>query len=290
MFKIAAVSRRDTRTGSCSACCLFGPAARWCVTFVFEGATATFERVGRAAAGGRCREIRLSGPLFMLYTPLKHRARCATALNFHRVRSNVGTRHIHSSSMRLLRCNNAPRFLRSVRGIRDVFMSKREKGGWFRTLLYAVSRASTGELAYFLPIRAKPDVSPPSSFPSSNAFEFIQTLYTLRVRLFAPGPNLNSFFAIRERILPSGFYLISLLNEISIRRLLETGVQFSRSPFPELRWKHSFVSSKFASDYSWTGDFTIMEGNKDFRDSLQSVSVRSVKETRRWRRGFFPNG
>lgn len=27
-------------------------------------------------AGGRCREIRLSGPLFMLYTPLKHRARC----------------------------------------------------------------------------------------------------------------------------------------------------------------------------------------------------------------------
>lgn len=74
MFKIAAVSRRDTRTGSCSACCLFGPAARWCVTFVFEGATATFERVGRAAAGGRCREIRLSGPLFMLYTPLKHRA------------------------------------------------------------------------------------------------------------------------------------------------------------------------------------------------------------------------
>lgn len=77
-------------------------------------------------------------------------------------------------------------------------------------------------------------------FPS----EFLSILECLRVysdvvyassSSFCPGPNLNSFFAIRERILPSGFYLISLLNEISIRRLLETGVQFSRSPFPELR-------------------------------------------------------
>lgn len=180
MFKIAAVSRRDTRTGSCSACCLFGPAARWCVTFVFEGATATFERVGRAAAGGRCREIRLSGPLFMLYTPLKHRARCATALNFHRVRSNVGTRHIHSSSMRLLRCNNAPRFLRSVRGIRDVFMSKREKGGWFRTLLYAVSPPESS-LAFYrsarnrmFPLRVPFHPRMPSSlFRRCIRFEFV---------------------------------------------------------------------------------------------------------------------
>ena len=51
------------------------PAARsLTVTFVFEDAwtrgCVELRRVV-AAAGGTCREIRLSGPLFILYTPLK---------------------------------------------------------------------------------------------------------------------------------------------------------------------------------------------------------------------------
>lgn len=64
----------------------------------------------------------------MLYTPLKREAHAGTALNFHDVRGNIGTRYAasFSSSMRLLRRYNAEP-LRSVRGIRDVFMSKHER-------------------------------------------------------------------------------------------------------------------------------------------------------------------
>lgn len=67
-----------------SACCLFGPAARWCVAFVFEGATSEREEdVARSDYQGHC---------LCFIRPLSI-ARGVTALNFHDVRSNVGTRY-----------------------------------------------------------------------------------------------------------------------------------------------------------------------------------------------------
>lgn len=64
-----------------------------CVTFVFEGRPepAPSRTVLQRPPRERCREIRLSGPLFMLYTPLK-RAQAGMALNFHDVRANTGIR------------------------------------------------------------------------------------------------------------------------------------------------------------------------------------------------------
>lgn len=170
--------------------------------------------------------------------------------------------------MRLLRCNNAPRFLRSVRGIRDVFMSKREREGDLEPssvpspCLLSTDPRETGCFpSEFL-----------SLLLSSNAFESIQTLYAFVVlqswtRSLLLARTIDDLRNLKKEDTSKRI----LFNFLIRWNLLETRVQFSRSHFPELRSKRSFVSSKFASDYSWTGDFTIMEGNKDFRDSLQSV-------------------
>lgn len=92
-------------------------------------------RISRSARRGarrrRRREIRLSGPLFMLYTPgISRRARArgidaAGALNFH---------DVHARMYRAdARCPDAvkrgPSFLRSLGEPGDVFMPKRESPG-----------------------------------------------------------------------------------------------------------------------------------------------------------------
>lgn len=196
MFKIAAVSRRDTRTGS-SACRLFGPAARWCVTFVFEGATFERVRVGRAAAGGRCREIRLSGPLFMLYTPLKHRARCH-GFKFSRCTLECRNAVRGASTPRRCASCDATTLLRSVRGIRDVFMSKREREGDLEpssmpspalppeSLLLAFYRSAPNRM---FPLRVP---FPTSILPCLRVYSF--TLYASSL-LFVPGQNLKSNYS-----------------------------------------------------------------------------------------------
>lgn len=206
-----------------------------------------------------------------------------------------GTRHIHSSSMRLLRCNNAPRFLRSVRGIRDVFMSKREREGDLEPssvpspCLLSTDPRETGCFpSEFL-----------SLLLSSNTFESIQTLYAFLVLQSWTRSLLFARTIDDLRNLKKEDTSKRILFNFLIRwNLLETRVQFSRSHFPELRSKRSFVSSKFASDYSWTGDFTIMEGNKDFRDSLQSVCpiskrnasiAEGILSERLVHSGFFPS-
>lgn len=89
-------------------------------------------------AGGRCREIRLSGPLFMLYTPLKHRARCH---GFKFSRSNVGTRY--AAHPLLVDAPPAMQQRSTIppicpRNSRRLYVEAR-KGGWFRTLFCAVS-------------------------------------------------------------------------------------------------------------------------------------------------------
>lgn len=112
---------------------LFGPAARWCVAFVFEGATSEREEdVARSDYQGHC---------LCFIRPLSI-ARGVTALNFHDVRSNVGTRRYAAHPLLV----DAPPAMQQrstippicPRNSRRLYVEAR-KGGWFRTLFCAVS-------------------------------------------------------------------------------------------------------------------------------------------------------
>lgn len=178
--------------------------------------------------------------------------------------------------MRLLRCNNAPRFLRSVRGIRDVFMSKREREGDLEPssvpspCLLSTDPRETGCFpSEFL-----------SLLLSSNAFESIQRLYAFvvlqswtRSLLFAR--TIDDLRNLKKED-TRGFYLIFLLDEIYWKRA---------SNFLDLIFQNcvrNAVSFPRNSPRIIRGP-GILRLWKGIKISVThcKVSVRSVKETRR---------
>lgn len=179
MFKIAAVSRRDTRT---SLLPLWSSRAmvryirlRGCHGHVRASVSAEREEdVARSDYQGHC---------LCFIRPLSI-ARGATALNFHDVRSNVGTHRWYASALRRCASCDATTLLRSVRGIRDVFMSKREREG---DLEPSMPSPALPTLLSTDPRETGCFPLPATSFlPSSNTFEFIQTLHCLQF-VICPG-------------------------------------------------------------------------------------------------------